>query len=140
MTTHDDAGETLIEMVLSILFVSLSVVMILAAIGTGTTLTSSHKTLTDTDVALKRAAELVKAQSYVVKATAASYPLTSLTGLNGVTVTVSSVKCLPTSSGSQDVSAATVCTTTDTGLQVVSLSATASGTSEQTVVLKRKTS
>lgn len=129
-----DAGETLIEMVLSVLFVSLAVVMIVAAVGTGVSMTTSHKSLTDTDVALKRAAEHVKGLAF---ATTATYSVSSLAFPAGVSVAVTSVKCLPASAGSQNLTAATTCTATDT-LQVVALSATASGTSEQTVVMKRK--
>lgn len=136
-----DVGETLIEIVISIVLLSIAVTMIILAVASSASFAVSHRTLTQTDVALKRAAEAIKAQAYVASATP-TYSLAALTFPTYVTVTVTRVACLSGTGGSLDAAtaAASQCTTSGTDLQLVTITAAGAGTDESTTVVKRRTS
>lgn len=138
---RSEEGETLIEVVISVMLLGIAVTMIILSVSTSADLSIGHRTLTQTDVALKRAAEAVKAQTYVASATP-TYSLAGLTWPSGITVTVTKVVCLSGTSGSRDAAAATagLCTATGTDLQLVTIQAKGSDTDETTTVVKRKLS
>jgi Tfp pilus assembly protein PilV len=134
---NDDRGETLVEIVISVLLIGIAVTALVAASTSSVNLSLGHRRLTDTDVALKKAAEGLKAATYKPAATKTSYSVAADPGIP-VNVAVTSVLCLPGTTGATvSTSTAKACTSDTTELQLVVLTATGSGTSETTTILKR---
>lgn len=128
----NDRGETLIETLISMVLLSIAVVAIIGAVGAQATFTLDHRGVTKTDVAVKEAAETVKAMVY----SASGYTAPTISGF---TIT-SSYGCVPTSDTTSfpktDLQASPC---TDTGLQLVTVIAvpTSGGASESVDVMKR---
>lgn len=145
-----DAGETLIEIVISLMMVGIMVSAVVLAVGEGAQLTGLHQQLVTTDVALKRGAEAVKNHSYISGkpgiALATDYQSVAAAAVPaGYTVTVSPpVRCAPKTTGpTYDARTATACTgAAAEGLQLIELTitsnATGTRTQQGTVVMKRK--
>jgi hypothetical protein len=131
-----EAGETLLEVVISVFMISIAVVMIIAAVGAGVDLSLGHKRVANTDVALKRLAEAVKAQAYAPGAT--TYSVAGVTLPTGITALAPTVKCLSGISGSKSATTATNAPCAlPTDVQLVTLVAKASDNTETTTIAKR---
>lgn len=133
--SHDDAGETLIEIVISVLLISIAVTALVSATTSAANLSLGHRRVTDTDVALKKAAEAVKAATY--KAGPAPTYTVPAPSVPGISVKVTSISCLSGTTGSVATGTAKPCTSDTTELQLVVLTATGTDTSETTTILKR---
>jgi hypothetical protein len=143
-----DRGETLIESLLSLMFVSIVITVILAGIAVSSELSGDHRKFTVSDVAVKTAAETLQRTTYILGACGAtavsgcSTQYTAPTVPSGYTVTIESVKCWPAgASTSYDVSTFPNCTTSnDNGLQVLRIitRSTDGHAQEVTQLMKRK--
>lgn len=130
---EDDAGESLLEIVISVMMVAVAVAMIISAVASGTNLTLGHKRLVNTDTLLKQAAEAVKATAYVAGPAAASSYAAVLP--SGVSISLS---CIDGAAGDQSAGAAHPCSPTlPKDIQLVTLTAAGSDTSEQATIAKR---
>lgn len=139
-----DSGETLLEVVLSVLFVGLVVTTLVGGLGTAVTLGGSHRELTTADVELKSAVETLKGRTYVATGSTSArtaYQASFVAGApTGFARTVTSVQCIPATAGSSfNVNGAGSCTP-DTGLQLitVTLSNTGGSVFETTTFIKRR--
>lgn len=89
-----DAGETLIELLISLMILGITVAAIIAGLGTGIVTTTIHRKNTVAGDFLRDYAEKVKGTGYVECATATAYSATAL-GMSvpaGYTVTASAPK------------------------------------------------
>jgi Tfp pilus assembly protein PilV len=137
-----DLGETLIETLLAIMIVGIAVTAVLGGVAAASTLSGSHRDLTQGDLSLKQAAESLKAQPY--SACGAYSPATCVTGyvlptLAGGRTASFTVLCLPVIAQSNvNTSTAVLCNAvSDRGLQIVRVSLTGSP-AETTEILKRQ--
>lgn len=140
-----DAGESLIEILISILLLGVSVAAVLAALANGSNMSAVHRSDTTADVVLRSYAEAVKAAPYSPFAT--GYPplvaaVHGFVAVSGYTVTAS-VSCgVPAGLDSSiDASEFRACTAADDlakTLQRVDLEVTYSaGTKQRVTVFKR---
>lgn len=122
-----DRGETLIESLLSLMFVSIVITVILAGIAVSSLLSGDHRQFTVSDVAVKTAAESLQGTTYIVGACGATVVAGCSTQYSapavpsGYTVSIESVRCWPAGAGTTyDVATFPSCTTSnDNGLQVL---------------------
>jgi len=141
---RDDSGETLLEIVISILMIGLAVSALVTAIGAGATLTIGHRQLTTADVALKGAAESVKAAGFATGRTStqaeADYQSALPAPPNGFTADVEQVSCVPSRTAATYAAfAAVACTGVATEqLHLVRVRVTSADTNEVTTLMKRK--
>jgi Tfp pilus assembly protein PilV len=136
-----DAGETLIEVVISMLLLTMAVGAVLSAVGAGALFSGDHRALVASDVAAKRVAERVKGLTYVPSAGASAYDAAESTVPAGYLAVVGPVTCWPGGTGTAATTEAFVaCTSADLGLQLVTVTvSTSDGTlSETTQVMKRR--
>lgn len=131
----DDAGETLIESVISVCMLAIGVVAVLGVIISGTYLTGEHRAATVSDVAVKVVAEAVKSAPYVDGATTYAVPAVP----SGHVATVTGVSCLigtpaPVVLSGQWGS----CAPTDSGLQRVTVRVSSGVSAETTTIVKRR--
>lgn len=143
MTTKrsTDAGETLLEVVLAVLFIGLVVVTLVGGLGTAASLSESHRDVTSAEVELKAGAEALKAATYVPAATTATYALavSSAPTSSGFKREVTAVKCIATTTSTFDLSSAGSCSSSSV-LQSITVAVTsaADGVSESITIIKRK--
>lgn len=148
--TARDAGETLIEIVISIMMIGIMVSAVVLAVGEGAQLTGVHQQIVTTEIGLKVAAEAVKDAPFVSgkdgAALASDYQgIAQASAPAGHSVAVKPVACAPkTTTATYSAASAATCTaaTSTEGLQLVTLTVSTNGgttaTAESTVVVKRK--
>jgi hypothetical protein len=130
-----DAGETLVESVISVCILGIGVVAVLGVIISGTYLTGEHRAATVSDVAVKVVAESVKSAPYVTGATTYSVPVVPV----GHVATVMEVRCLIGTPAAVVASGQWgSCLPTDSGLQRVTVRVTSGVSAETTTIVKRR--
>ena len=95
MRHRNEAGETLVEIVLTIVIVGLAVAALLAGLGTAASASKSHRDLATADVVMRDYAEATKA--IVRTCTPGSTYSVSYTGTSGFTPSADSYTCPPVS-------------------------------------------
>ena len=127
------AGETLVELLITVSILGIAVVAILAGLGTAVRLSGTHRAQANAETIVAAGAESVKKQSYVDCASTYS-PTDGVTLPNGWSLTVTSVKKW------NGTSFVTSCPSPDQRLQLVTVrAASPSGQSIELVdVVKRK--
>ena len=136
---HDERGDTLVEVLMTIVILAVAFVGILSGLATAIRLSGIHRGQANADVVLTSAAESVKNQTYIP---CPAVILTSYSPTSGVT--------LPTGWAASNVTVTSVqkwngtsfqasCPSTDQGLELVTITATTpDGKSSETVdVIKR---
>jgi hypothetical protein len=113
-----DSGETLIESLLSLLFVATAIAAIVGGVAATATLSGDQRKLTVSDVALKAVTESIKQATYSI---AGSYVVPPGVVPSGYTATVGSVRCWKGDAGpTYGTTSFAVCNgSNDHGLQLV---------------------
>lgn len=148
MNSTGDAGETLVESIISVMFVGLVVTALILAIGTATSLSGSHRDLTSADLGLKTASEAIKTATYSIGASKSAYNGVLPILASPYVASVTSIQCVQSQpvSTTYAVGPQPACTpnipspqTNDVGLQLVNIEVrTTSGhVVEKTTVMKR---
>lgn len=142
MTSAREAGETLVESMISVMFVGLVVTTLVLAIGSATSLSGSHRDLTRADLGLKSSIEAVNAANYASGTLSASTYSAQLPSVSPYVAAVQSVSCIQSQASTSYIAAAAPrCTDlNDVGLQLVTVQVkTTSGeVAETTTIMKRK--
>lgn len=136
-----DTGETLIEVVISLLMFGLAGAGILGAVSSSSLLSSDHRKLAVSDIALKVVSEAVKEAAYVPAAGDGAYSAAGGAAPAGYTAVVGPVRCWPGGAAlSYSVDGFQPCASGDEGLQLVTVKVqSADGRAvETTQVMKRR--
>lgn len=139
-----DSGETLLEGVIALSILAVSIVGVLGAFGSSSSLSARHRTATSADAVLYQYAERIKAGTYVGGATAGTVNQGGYTAVAGFTASVEAVRCWSGSGPSNNVSSGTdfpACTVAnDKGLQAVTVRVSSADNQAvvRTTIFKRK--
>ena len=146
LRSSDDSGETLLEVIISLLVIGLAVAAVLGGVAAGSTLSAAHRTLTTADVTVKSRVEAVERLPYDPSATAgnSTYDATAASVPSGFTGDITAIRCVPAPAAASldlaDPAAAPECTGgNDQGLQILTLTVqAASGTATETVTFAKR--
>jgi len=127
-TTRDERGETLVELLATVVIIGTAVLSVLAAIGVAITASDANSKQVTALTVARNYAEAIQAAAYVPCATAASYSpaAVSYTAPTGFTATIVGGLGYYDGTSSGPASFGATCTAPDKGAQQISIEAKSS--------------